>query len=186
MSETDEQLVARVRAGDVVAVEQLVQRHVDTAFAVALAIVGNREDAEDVCQDAMVRALEHIGDCRNPARFGPWLGEIARNRAYSRRAYVKVRRAESIAEDSAFAREAASDGAEQAELRRRLELALDALSETQRLVVLLHDLQGYPHAEIGAMLGMTDTASRQYLFVARKRLKASLGSTFMEDYLRER
>jgi RNA polymerase sigma-70 factor (ECF subfamily) len=182
--ETDERLVARVRAGDVSAVERLVERHVDTAFAVALAIIGDRDEAEDVCQDAMVRALERIADCRQPARFGAWLAEITRNRAHSMRDYLRVRKALPIAEDSAFARDAASNAVEQSELRHRLEIALGTLSETQRLVVLLHDSQGYPHLEIAELLGISETASRQYLFVARKHLRAHLG-TLMEDYLRE-
>jgi RNA polymerase sigma-70 factor (ECF subfamily) len=183
--ETDERLVARVRAGDVSAVERLVERHVDTAFAVALAVVGDRDEAEDVCQDAMVRALERIAECRQPARFGAWLAEITRNRAHSMRDYRRVRAALPIAENSALARGVASDAVERAELRRRLEIALDALSETQRLVVLLHDLQGYPHVEIADLLGISETGSRQYLFVARKHLRAHLGTTLMEDYLRE-
>src|SRR5581483_1105460 len=185
-SESDEQLVARVRAGDVVAVERLVQRHVDTAFAVALAIIGNRDDAEDVCQDAIVRALERIADCRRPDRFGAWLAEITRNHAHSLRARHRLRNAEPLVDDSAFARGLASDGAELADLRRRLEAALGALSEAQRLIVLLHDLQGYQHQEIAGMLRISETASRQYLFVARKHLKASRGTTLMDDYFRKR
>src|SRR5579862_8520981 len=98
--ETDERLVARVRAGDVAAVERLVQRHVDMAFAVALAILGDRDEAEDVCQDALVRALDKIAECRQPDRFGPWLAEITRNRAHNARDYRRVRTAVPITEDS--------------------------------------------------------------------------------------
>jgi RNA polymerase sigma factor (sigma-70 family) len=126
--DSDRGLVARARAGDAFAVERLVRRHIDTAFAVAFAIVGDRDEAEDVCQEAVLRALDRLGDCRHPERFGAWLGEIARNHAHSRRAYRKVREALPIAEDSASARGMTSDDAERQDLRSRLETALRGLS----------------------------------------------------------
>jgi RNA polymerase sigma-70 factor (ECF subfamily) len=181
----DTHLVARAIGGDDAAIERLVRRHIDTAFAVAYAIVGDRDEAEDVCQDAMVRALEHLGDCRHPERFGAWLAEIVRNRAHNMRAYRKVRATHALVEGTARSPNGASDGVERAELRRRLNVALGALTEMQRLVVFLHDMQGYAHHEIAELLHISETSSRQYLFVARKQLRADLGPTLMEDYARE-
>lgn len=180
MTTNDSELVARAVAGDETAVEQLVRRHIDTAFAVALAVLGDRDEAEDVCQDAMVRALERLGDCRHPERFGAWLAEIVRNRAHNVRAYAKVRAAQAISEQTAHAPNGTSDSVERAELRRRLEMALGTLTEMQRLVVFLHDMQGYAHHEIADLLAISETSARQYLFVARKRLRV-----LMEDYARE-
>ena len=80
---------------------------------------------------------------------------------------------------------AASEGVERAELRRRIHVALGALTEMQRLVVFLHDMQGYAHHEIAELLHISETSSRQYLFVARKRLRTDLGPELMEDYARE-
>lgn len=181
----DSRLVARAVAGEEAAVEQLVRRHIEMAFAVAFAILGDRDEAEDVCQDAMVRALERLGDCRHPARFRAWLAEIVRNRAHNVRAYAQVRATEAISERSARSPNGASDSVERAELRRRLQTALYALTEMQRLVVFLHDMQGYEHHEIAELLHISETSSRQYLFVARKRLREDLGPRLIEDYARE-
>jgi|SRR5579862_1640110 len=181
----DARLVARAVMGDDAAIEKLVRRHIDAAFAVALAVLGDRDEAEDVCQDAMVRALERLGDCRHPERFGAWLAEIVRNRAHNSRAYAKVRATQELAEHTAPSPNGASEGVERAELRRRIHVALGALTEMQRLVVFLHDMQGYAHHEIAELLHISETSSRQYLFVARKRLRTDLGPELMEDYARE-
>jgi RNA polymerase sigma-70 factor, ECF subfamily len=183
--ESDQRLVARTRAGDADAREMLIRRYVDTAYAVALAIVHDRDEAEDVCQDSLVRALDHLADCRHPDRFGAWLCRIVQSRAHNARASRRVRAASVLSEETAHTPERASDGAERAELRRRLETALATLSEIERLVVLLHDLQGYMHKEIADMLDMSATASRQHLFVARKQLRTTLGLALIEDYTRE-
>jgi len=183
--ESDQRLVARARVGDADAREMLIRRYVDTAYAVALAIVHDRDEAEDVCQDSLVRALDHLADCRHPDRFGAWLCRIVQSRAHNARASRRVRGALVLGEDTAHAPERASDGAERSELRRRLETALATLSETERLVVLLHDLQGYMHKEIADMLSISETASRQHLFVARKGLRSILGLALIEDYTRE-
>ncbi len=178
----DARLVARALAGDANAVERLVRRHIDAAFAIALTIVGDRDEAEDVCQDALWRAVERLGECRHPERFRAWLGEIVRNRAHNVR---RTRATQAISERSAYIPDEPSDSAERAELKGRLRSALDALTEIQRLVVFLHDMQGYAHHEIAELLRISETSSRQHLFVARKRLRADLGPTLMEDYVRE-
>src|SRR5438105_2856223 len=69
MRREDAELVAHIRHGDAVAADELVRRHFRAAYAVALALLGNAMDAEDVCQDAFVRALERIEKCRKPDRF---------------------------------------------------------------------------------------------------------------------
>ena len=68
--ETDGILVARVRLGDSKAFDQLVRRHLRLAHSVARSTLENPDDADDVCQDAFIRALERIDDCRDPERFG--------------------------------------------------------------------------------------------------------------------
>ena len=91
--ETDGLLVARVRRGDSRAFDQLVRRHLRTAHAVARATLDNPDDADDVCQDAFIRALQQIDSCRNPERFKAWLMAIVRNTAHNRRQYNQVRTA---------------------------------------------------------------------------------------------
>ena len=81
MDETDAALVARMRRGDRRAMGTLLERYLRPSRAVALAVTGNEADADDVCQDAFVAAVERIEDCRDPSRFGSWLLQIVRNRA---------------------------------------------------------------------------------------------------------
>ena len=93
---TDASLVERARRGDEKAFEALVRRHFRAAFAVALSVVGEVADAEDVCQDALVKALERLDDCRDPQRFVAWLLRIVRNRALNFRDYRRVRATEPL------------------------------------------------------------------------------------------
>ena len=170
---SDRDLVRRAREGDAAGFGALVRRHYRSALAVAFAILGRRDDAEDVCQDAWIRALEKLEDCRQPDRFVYWLLQIVRNRARNYRAYAKVRRAEPLDQVEV---EDAADRHEQARLRGRLDEAIGTLTEIQREIVLLHDLEGWDHHSIGQGLGISETNSRQHLFQARRRLRALLGT----------
>ena len=183
----DAELVARTREGDVAAFDALVRRHYPAAYAVAMAQLGRREDAEDLCQDVFIRALERIDDCREPERFVGWLLQIVRNQGHNAREKRRVRDADSIDDDllpiADTERRAQSDAhAVSEELRRALEQALRALPERQREVVLLHDLEGWSHPEVAAALGITEVNCRQYLFTARRALRAQLGANALEVY----
>src|SRR6185437_6205330 len=93
MRDTDAQLVELARGGDSDAFERLVRRHLRAAYLVALAAIGEVADAEDICQDAFIIALERLDDCRYPDRFLAWLLRIVRNQAHSLRRRQRVRRA---------------------------------------------------------------------------------------------
>lgn len=171
----DAELVARVRGGDGDAFESLVRRHYRAAFSVALALTGEQADAEDVCQDAFVRALERIAQCREPDRFLGWLLQIVRSQAFNLLGRQKVRAAEPLAEDVAAAPDNPSGDAHRSELRERLQAALARLSPAQRQVVLLHDMEGWTHREVAAAVGCSELMSRQHLFNARRALRRLLG-----------
>src|SRR5919109_5464923 len=81
MEQTDAELVQRVRRGDRDAAGRLLERYMRGCRAVALAVAGTEADADDVCQDAFIAAIERIDECRHPERFGGWLLQIVRNRA---------------------------------------------------------------------------------------------------------
>ena len=81
MEDSDTELVARLRRGDRRAADRLLERYLRACRAVALATTGETADAEDVCQDAFVSAIERIDQCRDGAKFGAWLLPIVRNRA---------------------------------------------------------------------------------------------------------
>lgn len=172
---SDADCVERARRGDAAAFETLVRRHFRAAYAVALAVVGNRFDAEDVCQDAFVRAAERLSECRDPSRFAPWLFRIVRNRALNLRDYQRVRAAAPLEDDTAAVAGSAHRDLEREEMRERLEAALARLNRVQREVVLLHDLEGWKHRAIAEALGMSEGMSRQHLFAARRLLREHLG-----------
>jgi len=178
----DADLVALAARGDGTAFDALVRRYYRRAYAVAYGVLLNRHDAEDVCQDAFVRALERIEDCRDPARFGVWMLQIVRNRALSWRSYRKVRETAELLPEIAEAPDSPATDAHRAELGRRLSAALATLSAVQREVVLLHDLEGLTHGEIAQALGMTEVRSRQHLFVARRLLRERLGTALFREY----
>jgi RNA polymerase sigma-70 factor (ECF subfamily) len=171
----DAELVARTCAGDARAFDALVRRHYRSAYAVALAQMGSRADAEDVCHDALVRAAERLEDCRTPERFAQWLCAIVRNHARNVLARNNVRRASSLEHETVASADDSARNAELSELRVRLEAALATLTPIQREVVLLHDLDGWTHDSIAESIGTSAGMSRQHLFHARKQLRALLG-----------
>ena len=181
----DAELVAAVRSGDAVAADALVRRHFRAAWAVALALLGNESDAEDVCQDAFVRALERIEECRKPDRFVYWLLQIVRNRAHNARDYRRVRSGPSVDDVEVAAPGDAARSTERRELGERLLDALEALTSAQRQVVLLKDLEGWDHRAIAGSLGISEGMSRQHLFAARRALRERLGPTALEDHLHD-
>jgi RNA polymerase sigma-70 factor (ECF subfamily) len=173
----DTALFSRACDGDPDALEALVRRHYRAAYLVALSATGNRADAEDVCHDGLIRAMDRLETCRQPDRFGAWLVRVVRNVAHNHRAYHRVRATEPIDNVQAAAPDDSLADAHRAELRERLTDALRLLPERQREVVLLHDLEGWMHREIAEALEISETMSRQTLFVARRALRERLGTT---------
>lgn len=177
MPDDEARLVERARAGDASAFEHLVRAHLRPAYAVALAVMGHPQDAEDVCQDAFVLALERLDQCRDPGRFTAWLLQIVRNQARNAQRARSVRDTVALEEDTAASGlDSPARSAERAELRERLRAGLATLTETQREVVLLHDLEGWPHREIADALGIAEGTARYHLSHARRALRAHLGS----------
>ena len=174
MADADAELVARIRLGDAAAFESLMRRYFRMAFLIAFAQLGNRADAEDVCQDAFVRCWDRIDDCREAARVSGWIAGIVRNMAHNRREFLHVRRSEPLDTTDHIAPDRADASAERSELRARLTVAMSTLPVLQREVVLLHDLEGWKHAEIAARLDLSELMSRRHLSDARKRLRAQL------------
>jgi RNA polymerase sigma-70 factor (ECF subfamily) len=178
---SDATLVAQAVAGDARAVTALVRRHLPAAYAVARAVVTDHADAEDVCQDAFVAVLARLEACQPAERFQAWLLQSVRNRALDVRRRRRVRSALVLGDASGEvdAPGPAADSplamAERADLRARLTAARATLTDAQRTVVVLHDVEGWSHREIGALLGVAEGTSRSSLFAARRRLRAQLG-----------
>jgi RNA polymerase sigma-70 factor (ECF subfamily) len=182
MADDTAHLVERALRGDEDATERLVRAHLGAAYAVALGVTGDPQDAEDVVQDAFANVLGRLRECRDPATFSGWLIQIVRNTARNRVRYRRVREAAPL-EGAVSARSTDDPGrdAERSELRGRLTAALTTLSDTQRQVVLLHDLEGWKHREIGESLGMPDGTVRYHLFQARRALRKVLGQLVRDD-----
>ena len=182
----DATCVARARTGDAEAFEVLARRHYRAAYAIALGVTGTPMDAEDVCHDALLRALERLEDCRHPDRFGAWLGQIVRNLSLNLLRSRSLRDGPSV-DDLELSRPSASvDRAERMELRERLEAALATLDATKRQVLLLHDLEGWRHKAIAAQLGCSEGMSRLHLFHARRAVRALLGADLLAEYTHDR
>jgi RNA polymerase sigma-70 factor (ECF subfamily) len=168
-------LVARARRGEPAAFDALVRRHLRAAYSVALPVLGRPADADDVAQEAFDAALERIDDCREPARFSGWLLRIVRNRALNALEKRKLRDADQAGEI------ATANATGDVVLRTHLLTALATLSTQQREIVLLHDLDGWTHAEIAEALGITENNCRQHLFAARRALRSELSALAPEE-----
>ena len=170
------ELVARARRGEPSAFDQLVRRHLRAAYAVALAVLGRAADADDVAQEAFVTALERLDDCREPARFSGWLIQIVRNRAKNALEKRKLRDSAGELTDVAVPGHAGD-----VVLRAQLLAALATLTPVQREIVLLHDLDGWTHAELADALGLSEVNCRQHLFTARRALRTELARLAPEE-----
>jgi RNA polymerase sigma-70 factor, ECF subfamily len=171
---TDEALVRKVQRGDDRAFEALVRRHLRAAYTVALDGTGDADDAEDVCQEAFLAALQRIRELREPASFRAWLVTIVRNRAHNVRRSRSAHPTVSLAEEVAAVGGGGLERVERRELRDRLGRAVQALTSMQRRVLLLHDYEGWRHGEIAALLGISAGASRFHLHVARRAMRRRL------------
>lgn len=164
-------LVQAAQRGSTEAFGQLVRLHQRRAYTVARAIVGGHEDAEDVVQEAFLHAFRALDRFIAGQPFGAWVNRITANAALDLTRRRKVRAVEEL---PATLSNPFFDPAEQDELRTRLAAAIEQLSERQRAVVLLHDVEGFQHAEIGELLGIPNGTCRSDLHHARTTLRRAL------------
>lgn len=172
-----EKLVKHARSGDEGAFSRLVRAHWRAAYCCALSIVRAPEEARDIVQDSLLSAFSGIEGCRDPGRFSGWLLRIVRNRALNQlKRNQLARQTMRLATSDQMGR-----GDADFMLRDLLLTAVKCLSEQQTQVLLLHDLEGWTHAEISALLEVSEVMSRQSLFEARKKLRARLTAVTGED-----
>lgn len=171
-AQAERALVLAAQAGDAAAFEGLVRRHQRRAYAVARAVVLSHDDAEDAVQEGFLHAFRALSRFRPEQAFGAWLHRIVANAALDIARRRKVRDADQLPESLASPHR---DPAESEELRTRLASALNTLGPRQRSVIVLHDVEGYKHAEIGALLGIPEGTARSDLHHARTHLRRLLG-----------
>lgn len=168
--------VARAASGDRRAFERLYRAHADRVFTLCTRMVGDRQKAEELTQDVFVRVWDKLGQFRGDSAFGTWLHRMAVNVVLNDRQSEKRRR------------DKYDDGIEDPDvlsygdvrplpvpgLSIDLESAIATLPPGARKVFVLHDVEGYTHEEIGAMLGVTSGGCKAQLHRARMLLREAL------------
>jgi RNA polymerase sigma factor RpoE len=189
-AEEDVQLVSRARRGDLRAYDMLMRRYQERVYATIYHMTGNHEDANDLAQETFIKAYQALKSFKGDAGFYTWLYRIAVNKTIN---FLKQRRARTqlslndldlnaehdpdlvaLISDKTPRREAVL-----MELQEKLNSAMQKLSETHRLVVTLHDVQGLSHEEIGEIMDCNVGTVRSRLFYARQQLQA-----WLSDYLK--
>jgi len=149
------------------------------AFRVALGVLRNRAEAEDVAQDALVRAYHNFHRLRDREKFRSWLVRMAWRLALDRiRARGRRQRYEDAAASFAVAAEAAAANAEDIaasrEFENKVNIALDALPDKLRLVMVLAAIEGYDTREVAVLLEIPEGTVKSRLFLARKQMAEKL------------
>ncbi len=190
----DVRLMLRVRDDDAVAFEQLVARYQSRLLTVLQHLVGNRDRAEDLAQDVFLRLFRSRKSYQPGARFSTFLFTIAHNvasnarRTLARRKEVQVRKQENPSQGMTSLEEMAKEASalmptrqlDKAEAAEIIALAMESLSERQRMAVLLCKFEGMSYADIAETMQMTTPAIKSLLSRARGNLRDVL-----EPYLRE-
>jgi RNA polymerase sigma-70 factor (ECF subfamily) len=173
ISDEERELVSLARKGDERGFAGLVRLHQRRAYTVARSIVLTHEDAEDAVQEGFLRAYQALERFDPGQTFGAWLNRIVANAALDLARRKKVRAADELTDSIA---DTFRDPAESGELKERLETALAELQPRARSVIVLHDIEGFTHAEIGEMLGIPGGTARSDLHHARQKLRGLLSN----------
>lgn len=165
--ELDELTLARAKRGDMCACEKIYREFHQLAFTVAVRICKNRELAQDVTQEAFITAFKRINQFRGDSPFWGWLRRVIVNHAIS--AIRKAARHE-VVEFEDYMTYGEGDQQSMGNCMD-LEQALAQLGDEDRMVVWLHDVEGYKHREIAKLAGKTESYSKTRLNRARARLR---------------
>ena len=171
--EEDASDVAAAAAGDVRAFERIYRRHVSRIHSTAVRMLGE-EEADDATQDVFIRAWQRLGQFRGDSAFGTWLFRLGVNVILSRREVVAIRNRRHV-DDAELVETLASRGAPP-DLGVDFEAAMARLPAGMRQIFVLHDIEGYKHDEIAAMLGIAQGTSKSQLHRVRMVLRKYLGA----------
>jgi RNA polymerase sigma-70 factor, ECF subfamily len=189
----EQELIARVQRGEHELFYELVRPYERRVYAAALAILRNESDAEDVAQEAMLKALANIRQFRAEARFSTWLIQITVNEALMRRRRERKGMVEGIDDrrdeegeytprDFADWREIPSEALERKEVRQKLAQALAALDRKYREVFVLRDMEQLNIQETAEMLGISVAAVKTRLLRARLMLRDLLAAGWEQGW----
>lgn len=186
----DDAFVRRAQQGDLAAYDELVRRYQERVYATLYQMTSNHEDANDLAQEAFIKAYQAIKSFKGGSSFYTWVYRIAVNKTIN---FLKSRKHKSAMSlnDLDFDAEKDPDlvalisdktprrDAALAELKNKLNEAMQKLSEQHRLVVALHDIQGMAHEEIAEIMECNTGTVRSRLFYARQQLQG-----YLADYLK--
>lgn len=171
----DAYLVKRAQEGYLDAYSELVDRHSARAYRVAFRMLGNHHDAQDVAQDSLVVAWQQLPRFRHESTFTTWLYQIV-----TRRCLNRITRTKRTTPLDLLGDVGSDDGDNPAAVLER-DLTVDAVSDAiaklppaQRIVVVLHHLEGLPYLDVARVTGSTEPAVRSHLFRARRTLGKAL------------
>ncbi len=177
-------LVRRVQSGELDAFEDLVRTHEKTVYNLALRMTGNPQDAEDMAQEAFLKAYRSLPDFRGESKFSVWLYRIVSNvcldhlRKQSRRPASSLTREDEDGEEQQLEVPDESQSPErlleQKLTREAVQRGLAELPEEQRQILLLREIRGMSYEEIAETLGLEAGTVKSRIFRARKRLSAFL------------
>jgi len=170
----ESQLIARVIAGDRLAGRTLYDTHAPRVYSLAYRLSGDAEKAREFTQDTFIRAFARLSQFRGDAAFSTWLHRIVVT-VVSNARRSEVRTSREVALDEASSIEAGVPEAEP-DLKECIARAVEKLSEAYRLTLILHDVEGYTHAEIAAILGVPEGTCKSRLSAARAQLRQDLAA----------
>ena len=183
-------LIARIKGGDVEAFYELVRPYERAVFLAALSLVKNDADAEEVAQEAILKAFKNLSRFRQEAKFSTWLIQISINEAKMklrkdrRHLYESMEAGQQndegdyIPKDFADWREIPSEALERKELRKALTDSLDSLPEKYRTVLILRDVQHLTITETAQVLGLSEANVKTRLCRARLQMRDALAPGF--------
>lgn len=175
-ADSDGDLVARARRGDVGAFEDLYRQNVGRVYGLCLRMTRQPDSAEDLTQDTFVNAWRSLPGYEGRSSFSTWLHRIAVNAVLARRRRPQGRNETSLTDDSGeqmdFAEEHAMDEATPIDVER----AIADLPPGARDIVILHGIYGYSHEEAAGMLGVAVGTCKAQLHRARHLMRARMGA----------
>jgi len=168
-------LIARGRDGDALALEAIYYRYKTALFNMAYRYTYDRSTAEDLLQEIFIKVFTHLGDIRKTQTFTGWVYRIALNTCYShlRGKRVELQKNVPLAEVEGTLHEVQENSLAR-DVRKPLDDAIAGLPRRLKEIFLLHDVQGFKHGEIARMLGLSVGTSKSQLFKARLRIREFL------------
>ena len=168
----ERRLIARAQAGDTRAFRELVELHQARAYTLALRILRSASDAEEVAQDAFVRAWTALPGFRGESSFGTWLYRIVARRAFDRAQVLKHRRARER-QDEQLPDHASPQSDHDALRAAKLERLVAGLTPAQRAAVTMYYYEGHSVEQVANVLGMPENTVKTHLLRARAALRAA-------------